>query len=500
MASQRKAGVVLGYVNILAKNIVNLVYTPMLLAYVGQADYGVFQTSNSFVFSLTILSFGFNTAYISFYMQRKVKGDEEGIRTLNGMYLMLYSVVCAVALALGLFFAANVETFFSGSFTPDQVGLAGELMGIMAFSLATTLFSTVFDAYITANERFWFQQSRQIFTTLATPCLAVVLLNLGMGPVGVALAQLGVVLALLFLNVRFCIVKLGMRFTVKRFDKGLFRALAAFSGWIFINQVCELANQNLPNVFLAALSNAVTVSVFAVSVQLRSLFYSLSSTISNVFVPEINRIVADSDDNKVLTRLMTRVGRFQAILYLWVLGGFALLGQFFVAKWAGEGFTDAYWLVLAMTTPLFIPMVQSAGIAIQRAKNRHKVRSLVYLFMAFVNVALTTALAPSLGYWAPAIGYITYAFGGCGLFMNWYYSHGIGLDMAYFWRRVLPIVGIALLATAVCYAGTLFLPVTGWGLFLAWGVVYSLVYAGLTWGLVLTPDERGTVKKKLRRA
>lgn len=59
MASQRKAGVMLGYLNIVVKNLVNLVYTPMLLAFVGQADYGVYQTSNSFVFSLTLLTFGF---------------------------------------------------------------------------------------------------------------------------------------------------------------------------------------------------------------------------------------------------------------------------------------------------------------------------------------------------------------------------------------------------------------------------------------------------------
>ena len=51
MVSQRRAGVVLGYANIIVKNLVNLVYTPMLLSFVGQADYGVYQTSNSFVFS-----------------------------------------------------------------------------------------------------------------------------------------------------------------------------------------------------------------------------------------------------------------------------------------------------------------------------------------------------------------------------------------------------------------------------------------------------------------
>ena len=66
MVSQRKTGAILGYANIIVKNLVNLVYTPMLLAFVGQADYGVYQTSNSFVFSLTLLTFGFSEAYIRF--------------------------------------------------------------------------------------------------------------------------------------------------------------------------------------------------------------------------------------------------------------------------------------------------------------------------------------------------------------------------------------------------------------------------------------------------
>ena len=178
VASQRKAGVILGYLNIIVKNIVNLVYTPMLLSFVGQADYGVYQTSNSFVFSLTLLTFGFSEAYVRFYTQRRAHGTEEDIRSLNGMYLMLYLAVCAIALSLGLLFAANVETFFSRSFTSGQVGLAGELMAIMAVNVACTLFSTVFDAYIIAHEQFKYQQTRQMFTTLATPGIALSLIHI----------------------------------------------------------------------------------------------------------------------------------------------------------------------------------------------------------------------------------------------------------------------------------------------------------------------------------
>ena len=192
VASQRKVGAILGYLNIIVKNLVNLIYTPMLLSFVGQADYGVYQTSNSFVFSLTLLTFGFSGAYVRFYTQKRAHGTENEIRSLNGMYLTIYIVICFISLSLGLLFASHVETFFSNSFTSTQVGLAGELMAIMAINVAVTLFSTVFDAYIIAHEQFKYQQTRQMFTTLATPGLAYLLLNFGFGTVGVALAQLTV--------------------------------------------------------------------------------------------------------------------------------------------------------------------------------------------------------------------------------------------------------------------------------------------------------------------
>lgn len=499
MPSQRKVGAVLGYANIVVKNLVNLVYTPMLLSFVGQADYGVYQTSNSFVFSLSLLTFGFSEAYVRFYTQRRINGTEDDVRRLNGMYLLLYVFICAVALVLGFTFSANADAVFSNGFTDQQVALAQVLISIMTVNIATTLFSTVFDAYILAHEQFRFQQTRQMFTTLATPFLAFGLLSVGFGVVGVALAQLSVNVVLLLLNARYAIGALGMRFDVRHLDGALFRAVAAFSAWIFANQVCELINQNVPNVMLGALSGATDVAVFAISVQIRSVFYSLSTTMSNVFTPLINRIVVESDDNGVLTDLMARVGRYQAMLFCYVLGGFTLLGRFFVSTWAGEEFSDAYWLILAMVVPLVIPLTQNTGIEIQRAKNRHRARSVAYLCMAAVNLALTAALAPVLGYWAPAIGYVAYIVLGCGLFMNWYYQRRIGLDMVRFWGRVAPVLGVCVIATAACLLGASVLPVSGWLLFLAWGAAYSVLYALLVWFVVLDDEERESVGGRVCR-
>ena len=371
-------------------------------------------------------------------------------------------------------------------------------MSVMACSIAVTLFNSVFDAYAVAHEEFRFQQSRQMLTTLATPLFAYALLRLGFGVVGVAVAQLAVNLALLALNASFCLGRLEMRFDVRHLDAGLFRAIAAFSAWIFANQVCDLVNQNVPNVLLGALTSASAVAVFAVSVQVRNVFVSMSTTMSNVFVPKINRIVAESDDNGELTRLMTRVGRYQMALFCWVYGGFAVLGRFFVERWAGPGFSDAYWLVLAMTLPLVIPLTQNTGIEIQRAKNMHRARSVAMLLMAVVNVAVTLLASPIIGYWAPAVGYVASIALGNGAFMNWYYHRRVGLDMAFFWRRNLPVLLAGVAATALCLAGTALLPVGGWPSFLAWGLAYTALFAAALWTLVLGGDERAEIASKLK--
>lgn len=485
----------MGYANIIVKNIVNLLYTPMLLSFVGQADYGVFQTANNFIVSLQLLTFGFDGAYVRFYMQRSAKGDEEGVRRLNGMYLILYLIICAIAIALGLTFSLACGTLFSSSFTPDQVGLASSVMAILTFNVATTLLSTVFDACIVSHERFTFQQSRQMLTTLATPALALLLLYQGEGVVGVALAQLAVNVVLLLLNARYAIGKLGMRFDVRHPDTTLFKAVAVFSGWLFLNQLFDLITMNVPSIIIAAVSGAVAVAIFAIAASLRSVFYSLSTTISSMFVPLINKIVAERDDNDELTKLMTRVGRYQALAWWWVLGGFIVVGQWFINVWAGPDYGQAYWLTIAMVVPATVPLIQNTGIEIQKAKNRHKPRSIAYLVCSVVDLIVTFLLAGNAGAWAAAIGYDVYIILGSWLFMNWYYQNRIGLDMVYFWKNTLPIIVSCAVAAGICLVGTHFLPVSGLIAFLGWGVVYTLICVAILWSLVLNEDEKGQFKR-----
>lgn len=495
MHSQKKAGAILGYLNIGAKNLVNLIYVPLLLHFLGQGDYGVYQMTASVTFALTLLEAGFSGAYIRFYMQMRAKDDEKGIRKLNGIFLLTYFVVALLCLIGGAILVTNVERLFSRGLTPTEIVLARELMAIMCITVAVQFLSSPFDSFIAAHEQFIFQQSRQLFVTVIQPFLAVILLLLGAGAVGVALAQLIVTTILLLLNISFSLRKLHMKFTFKGLESSLFKAILTFSFWIFLNQLFDLVNNNVPNFLLGAMASSSAVAVFSIAMQIRNIFFSMSTTMSNVFVPQINRMVAERDNNDELTHLMTRVGRYQMVLFWYLYGGFIVLGKYFIHIWAGDANADAYWLAIIMVFPVMIPLTQNTGIEIQRAKNRHKTRSIIYILTSLINIIISVVLIPDLGYWATTIGYVAGILLGTGLFMNWYYHARIGLDMFYFWRNMLPTIAFSVLITAICIFGTNLIPVNSIIAFILWGIIYSCVFGACTWKFSLTVSERSKIKQ-----
>lgn len=496
--NQKRGGVLVGYVNIFAKHAVYLVYTPMLLSYLGKAEYGVFQATTSFTLSLWILSFGFSSAYIRFYSRYKVDEDDLGIRRLNGLQLLIFSAASSLALFIGGILAITAPQIFSAKFTQEQVELARWLIVILAASVAVTLFSTVFDAYITAREEFVFHRSRQLFFTLVQPFAAFLFLQAGFGANGVALAQLLMNVVVVGISARYAIQKLGMRFTLKRVDRDLFSAMMSFSFWVFLAQIADILNVNLPNVALGIFSGAETVAVYSVALQIRSVFLSLSLALLLVFTPEIHSMVARKLNRESLSRAMVNCGRYQAIVALYVFGGFIVVGSYFVKFWAGESFSDAYFMALVIVFFTLVSIFQALGQEIRRAKNLHKIPNVVNLVLTSINVAITIFLAPTLGYWAATLGYCVYVLLTDMVFINWYYLKQVGLDMRFFWMSMLKPILVSLVSSSICFVATFYFPVTTLISFFGWVCAYTLLYTLLMLVAVCSPAERMLFSQKFR--
>ena len=159
-----------------------------------------------------------------------------------------------------------------------------------------------------------------------------------------------------------------------------------------------------------------------------------------MFIPEVNRIVAEENDNIELTKLFTKVGRIQFFIMMLILSGFILIGQSFIKFWAGIEYKDAYWVTIFLIIPVTIPLIQNLGIEIQRAKNMHKSRSLVYLGISVINVFISIPLIKYYGVVGAAIGTAFALVSGNILFINWYYHFRIKLNMIFFWKNIIKTI------------------------------------------------------------
>ena len=156
--NQKKYGILLSYISLITTILTGILYTPVMLRLLGQNEYGLYQLVYSVVSYLGLLSLGFGSSYIRFYSRYKVNNDGKGIAKLNGMFMIIFSIISLISILCGSILIINIENVFSTGLTPDEVPTARILMVLMVINLAITFPDSVFNNYVTAHEQFVFQK------------------------------------------------------------------------------------------------------------------------------------------------------------------------------------------------------------------------------------------------------------------------------------------------------------------------------------------------------
>lgn len=501
--NQRKAGVILSYLGEIVKILVNLAYTPIMLRLLGQSEYGLYQLVYSVVSYLSLLSLGFGSSYLRFYSRYRAEKDDDGVAKLNGMFMTIFCVISLICIFSGAIMIKNIRTIFGTGLTDAEYSTAKVLMGLLIINLAITFPNSVFNCSITAHEKFLFQKLLILLQNLFSPFLTLPLLILGYGSIGMVSVTTFLTFALFLTNAFYCFKKLRIHFCFHGFKIGLLKEMWFFTFFIFLNQIIDQINWSVDKFLLGRLAGTTAVAVYGVGGQINTMYQSFSTSISNVFVPKVNRIVAETNDNNELTKLFTKVGRIQFMVIVLILSGFLFFGRPFVSIWAGDGYDASYSVALLLIIPVTIPLIQNLGIEIQRAKNMHKARSVIYMMIAIANVFISIPLIKIMGPAGAALGTAISLIVGNIFFMNWYYQKRIGLDMIYFWKQILSFIPALI---APCIVGVLLMKyanITGLVKLGSYAVVYATVYALSMYFLGMNNDEKtlimGPIKKIIHK-
>jgi len=434
--NQLKAGVILSYLTELVCVISGIVYTPVMLRLLGKSEYGLYQLVNSVVSYLSLLSLSFGSGYLRFYSKYKAKEDNTSVKKLNGMFLIVFSIVSIICIFCGVVMIHNARAILGPELTGAELSKAKVLMGLLVLGMVFSFLGSVFNCFVTANEMFFFQRLLNFLRALLNPFITLPLLIMGFGSIAMVMVSVGLSIAAFCANLSFCIKKLKMEFTFKGLKFSLLKEIWIFTSFIFINTIVDQINWSIDKVLIGRELGTAAVAVYGVAASLNSMYISFSTAISSVFVPKVNMIVAQKN-NSLLDHLFAKVGRLQFIIVWLVMSGYILFGKEFIEFWAGEGYEKAYYVGLLLMVPVTVPLIQNIGIEIQRAKNMHKARSIVYLIMALINIGITILFMKKWGIIGAAAGTALALVLCNGVFMNIYYHKKIGLDIRKFWQEIL---------------------------------------------------------------
>lgn len=492
--NQKKVGVLLSYVNLAISTIIPFFYTPIMLAILGQSEYGLYSLSNSVISYLSLLQFGMGSAVIRYIAKYRATDEKEKTNQITGLFTIIYIFFAVLVIFVGCIFTLLSPVIFSDGLSEAEISKMKILIIIMSLSTAFSFISVVFSSIINAYEKFIFKKTTDIILTILAPLFNLLVLFLGYESVGIATVSLISQIVVLPIYMWYVAKRLGIKMKFVKPEKAFLLELFSFSIFMFLSSIADLLFWSTDNVLIGAMIGSTAVAVYNVGGVFTNLMRNLTSAINDVFVPKVTMMVALDKSNTELSELMIRVGRLQYLMVSLLASGFIVFGQVFIHYWSGDVYADAYWVSLVTFLPSAIPILQNIAFGVIVAQHKHKFRCYIYFGIAILNAISTFFIIPYFGYIGAAIcSGVSYIIGH-GIILNIYYKSVIKLDIFGFWMNILKMSFIPVIITVIGYwVVNILIP---WNiiLMLVEGIGFVLVFILLTWFFTMNEYEKDIFK------
>lgn len=436
LKNQRKIGVILSYVSKAISILVGITYTPFLLRFLGQSEYGLYSIAVSVISYLSIIDLGFSNAYLRFYSEVKTHNNKEKEANLNGMFFIIFSFLGLLSVIAGIIIVLNLEIIYGPGLTNIELIRLKKMVFILVINMAITFLGVIFSVYINANQKFIAQYSISILQQLLKPFLTLPLLLMGYGTLSMVIVIVTVSILIEIVNVLYCYKYLDFKMSISSIDWSYLKRISSFSFFILLQMITDQLNWNVDNTLVARYHGTDAVAVYTVGSDFNTYFMNLTAAISTIYTPEVHLRIANNESTDSITQLYARVSRLQLIPVMLIFLGFVTFGRPFIEIWAGKEYVEAYGVAIILMISMVFAITQNLGIAIRRAKDLHKIPAILMLLVAILNVIISIPMTKRFGLIGAATGT------GISLFINqilinFYYHKIVKLNMIYYWKNVL---------------------------------------------------------------
>lgn len=387
-----KYGILLSYGAMIVSLIGTLFVTNKVLNYIGDYNYGLYSFVNSIASWLTVVSSALTASYIRYAtISSKENSYGQKVDEVNTIYfkLLLYIgiiVLVVVSILLSTLYYFHVPF---GKYNWEDSKLMYCLFAITFFNISVTMPTSVFSLYINFKQKFIFGKLLSILTTFLNFVGHYLIAYYTKDILLIAAFSIVVTIITFCFNYVYC-KRIGLNFNKVSLSscKPIVKSIIIFSSILLFNSIVDQINSSVDKTLLGFFSVPESVTIYQMGQQFNTYLLTMSVSVSGVFVPRIYNMVTEKREREV-SSLYLRISKIQTIILCLVVFGFMACGKNFIMWWIGPSRIDAFYVGLVLMLMDLCPLTMNSSIEIQRARNRHKFRAIVYFLVAITNVGLS---------------------------------------------------------------------------------------------------------------
>ncbi len=489
--NELKIGTALSMMTIIISSVIQILYTPLYMKYLGPGDYGINSLVQSIMGYISILNLGLGNTMLRYTTRYRAEGKIEEEKSLNGMFLVIFSILMTIAFIIGVYIYINIGKFFGERFTLVELEKTKAVFIILALNVIISFPMGIFSTNITSREKFIYQRGIKLITIILNPIVGAILMMNGFGLIAVTISTVCFAILSYFFDMIYAF-KLGMKIKFSKFNNDILKEIFVYSFFIFLNVLIDQIYWGTDRVIIGKYVGVQGIAIYSVGAIFNTLYMGFASAVSGVLFPRINRLIVEGKHQEV-DDMFLKIGRLQYILLGLISSGFILFGKDFITLWVGKEYVEAYNIALWIMIPLTVPLIQSTGVSIMQAKNMHQFRSIVYFIIAILNLVLSIIFVKKVGAIGCAIATgISFILGQI-IVMNIYYKVSVGLDIVKFWKNIIKMsipMGIVMIFG---YILNYYLIEINYLNFLIKIGLYTVAYGMLLWFMGLNNYEKSQV-------
>ena len=484
------------YLRVIVGLAVMFFLIPFTVSRLGVDLFGLWSLIFAFVGIFGLLDLGFATAAMKYVAELTASGDHAGRNQVLSTLLVVYTVLGLICIALVAILAGPASGWFGLS--PDKAAAFTSVLWLLGAVVAINFPASLIKAILIGSGRMHLVNGVELGTTLVNAALIVILLEAGLGLMGMAIATAVTMLLgpaiMLPLTIR---LTPGLSVSPRLFSRARVRELLGFSVYFFIANVAVLVILRMDPVVIKSFLPLTAVAVYAVGAKIAEYTYLLNKQFSNALMPLVSQSKG-AGDTATVRRILVDGTRFLLAIAVPFVTLLLFYSEPFVLLWMGEEFAESIPLLRVLLIAMLFACVQLNAANVLGMTGKHRFVAFAMGGSALFNLALSLILIQFFGLIGVALGTLIATFliefalvvpRACrdqGLILSGFIAKAI-------WPVLPPLVPA--LGTAWLLSG--WQPITGFGWIFLEGGASALVYFAAFYWSGLAPAERTLIAGKL---